>query len=152
MCFNSFHQCQLFCDRLVISCCSDCFGNSSFQDLKVWKDQLQVDRLNVTQRINTSVYMDNIAVLETTYYMNNCINLTDICKKLVSKTFSFGCTFYKTCDIYKLNRCRNDLFGVIHLTKHIQTFIRYSNNAHIWINGTEWVVGWFCSCFCQWIK
>ena len=47
--------------------------------------------------------MDNIAVLETTYYMNNCINLTDICKELVSKTFSFGCTFYKTCDIYKLN-------------------------------------------------
>ena len=35
MCFNSFHQCQFFCDRLVISCCSDCFGNSSFQDFKV---------------------------------------------------------------------------------------------------------------------
>ena len=32
--------------------------------------------------------MDNIAVLETTYYMNNCINLTDICKKLVSKTIA----------------------------------------------------------------
>ena len=43
--------------------------------------------------------MDNIGILKTTYYMNNGIYLTDICEKLVSKSLTFGCTLYKTCNI-----------------------------------------------------
>ena len=50
--------------------------------------------------------MDNIGILKTTYYMNNGIYLTDICKELVSKSLTFGCTLYKTCNINKFNHCR----------------------------------------------
>ena len=57
--------------------------------------------------------MDNIAILETTYYMNNCINLTDICKKLVSKSLTFGRALYEAGDINELDYSRCCLLRVI---------------------------------------
>ena len=35
------------------------------------------------------------------------IDFTDICKELVSKTFPFGSSFHKTCDINEFDRCRD---------------------------------------------
>ena len=39
----------------------DGFRDSTFQDLNIGEDQLQVDGFNITKRINASVYMDDIA-------------------------------------------------------------------------------------------
>ena len=57
--------------------------------------------------------MDNIGILKTTYYMNNGIYLTDIRKELVSKSLTFGCALYETCNIYELDHSRCDLLGVV---------------------------------------
>ncbi len=52
-----------------------------------------------------TIYMDDIRVFKAAYNMYNCVNLTDICKELVSKTLTLRCALYKTGDINKLNNC-----------------------------------------------
>ena len=63
MCFDLLKKSQLFCCCLVISCNLSCLCNSSLQDLKVWEDKLQINCLNISERINTSIYMYNITCL-----------------------------------------------------------------------------------------
>ena len=43
--------------------------------------------------------MDDVRVLKAADNMNDRVNLTDICKKLVSKSFTFGRALYKAGDI-----------------------------------------------------
>ena len=50
--------------------------------------------------------MDHIGILKAADNMHDRINLTDICQELISKSLSFGCSFYQTCDIYKLDHSR----------------------------------------------
>ena len=57
--------------------------------------------------------MDNVRVLEAADNVNDSIYLTDIREELVSKSLTFGCTLYETCDIYELDHSRCDLLGVV---------------------------------------
>ena len=106
-------KCKLFCCRFVISCNFGNFGNSSFQDLKVRKDQLQINGLNVTDWINASVYVDYIGILKAAYYMNDCIDFTDVCKELISKTLSLRSALYKSCNVNKFYNCGNYFCRII---------------------------------------
>ena len=47
--------------------------------------------------------MYNISILKTSYNMYDCINLSDIMQKLVTKPFTLTCTFNKPCNINKFN-------------------------------------------------
>ena len=40
--------------------------------------------------------MDDVAVIEASEDMENCVGFTDICKELVTKTFALARTFYET--------------------------------------------------------
>ena len=93
--------------------------------------------------------MYDIRIFKTPDYMHDCVDLTDICKKLVSKPLSLGRAFYKSCDIDKLDSCRDDLFCMIHLPQYIQSLIRHCHYAYIRIYGTERIVGRFRSRLCQ---
>ena len=84
--------------------------------------------------------MDDVRVLKAAYYVNDRIYFTDVCEELVSKSLTFGCSLYKTCDINEFNNCRSDLLGVIKISEKFQSLIRYSNNAHIRVDGTERIV------------
>ena len=84
--------------------------------------------------------MHDIAVLKTSHHMYNGIHLADIGKELISQPFSFGRAFYKTCDIHKLDCSRDDLLGMVHLSKHIQPLIRHCHDSHVRVNGTERIV------------
>ena len=152
MCFQTLQKIQFFGCCLIISWQFHRLRNSSLKNFEIREDQFQIDRLNISERINTSVYMDDICIFKASYYMNDCIYLPDIGKELISKTLSFWCTFYKTCDIYKLDGCRDDLLCMIHLSQHIKTLVRHCYNSHVRVDRTEWIIGWLCSCLCQRIK
>ena len=70
----------------------------------------------------------------------------------VSKAFAFGRAFNQAGNIYELNGSRNDLGRIIKLCQIIQPVVRYSNDSHIGIDGTERVVGRFCPCFSERVK
>ena len=104
--FQALLEFELFCCLFVHSCGFCCFGNTALEYFKVCEDQLKVDGLDVTERIDTAVYVDDIWILKASDNVNNGVYLTDVGKELVSKSLSFGCTFYKTCDVHELDNCR----------------------------------------------
>ena len=57
--------------------------------------------------------MDDVRVLKAADNMNDRVNLTDICKKLVSKSFTFGRALYKAGDINELDYSRSDFGRII---------------------------------------
>ena len=137
---DPLHKGKLLRDHLVISCSTNCFRNSSFQYFQIREDQFQIDRLDIPERVNTSVYMNDIAVLKTSYHMNDRIHLPDICKELISKPLSFGCPLYQTRNIHKFNCCRNNLFCVVHFPEDIQTLVRNGYNTNVRVNRAERIV------------
>ena len=138
--FYTVQEVQLFCRCLIIPGQLHGLGDPSLQDFQIRKDQLQIDRLNVAHRINTSVYMHDICIFKAAHHMDDSIHLTDVCEELVSQAFSFGSSLHKPCDIHELDRRGDDLLRVIHLSENIQSLIRHCHHAHIWVDGTERIV------------
>ena len=62
--------------------------DTSVNNFDIREDEFKVDRFDITKRIDTSVNVDDIGILETSYNVNYSVNLTDICEELVSKTFT----------------------------------------------------------------
>ena len=54
--------------------------------------------------------MDDIGVFKASYHMYDGIRFPDVREKLVTETFTLGCTLYKTGNIDKFNYGR-DYFG-----------------------------------------
>ena len=54
--------------------------------------------------------MNDIGVVKTAYYMNNGVHFTDVGKKLVAQTFTFGGSLYQTCNVHELDDGRGGFF------------------------------------------
>ena len=117
--FDSLHQLYFLGGRFVVSRRTDLFADPSLQHFQVRKNQLHVNRLNISKRVDGSIYMDNITVFKAPHDMDNSIHLTNVGKELVSKSLSFGSPFHEARDIHKFDNRRNDLFRVIHLAQNI---------------------------------
>ena len=52
-------------------------------------------------------------ILKASYNMYDRVNLTDIGKELVSKTFALGSALYQTSDINELDHSRSDFGRII---------------------------------------
>ena len=141
MLFDSFLQRQLL-GRCLVHPGNFCgFGNSPLQNLQIRKNQLQVDGLDISGRVNASVHMDYIGILKTAHHMNDGVHLPDICQKLVAQALTFGGALNQAGDIHKLNHRRGHLFGLVKIPQKLQTLIRHRNDSHIGINGAEGIVG-----------
>ena len=113
MLLDTFYQLKLFGKCLVHSCLFRNFGDSSVENLDIGKDQFQIDRLNITRRIDIAVYVDDIRIFKAAYHMYDRIYFTDIGKKLVAKTFSLAGTLYESCNINEFDRSRSNLLCMI---------------------------------------
>ena len=81
--------------------------------------------------------------------MHDGIYLTDIRQELIPQSLSFGGSFYKSRDIYKLYRRRDDLLCVVHVSQYLKPFVRHRYHAHIGVDGAERIVGRLCPGLCQ---
>ena len=84
--------------------------------------------------------MYDIRIFKAAHHMHDCIDFTDISKELVAESLSFGRALDESCNIHKLNRCRNDLLRVVHLAQHIQSFVRHCHDADIRVDRTERII------------
>ena len=75
---------KFFRQRLIHSCLLCDLCNSSVKDFNIRENEFKIDCLNISCRVNGTIYMDNVCILKTAYYMNNCIYFTNICQELVS--------------------------------------------------------------------
>ena len=150
--FQSLLEFEFFGCLFIHSCRFCRFGNTALKYLKIGKNQLKIDGFDVTERINAAVYVDDIRIFKASDNVNDSIYLTDVRKKLVSKALSFGCTFYQTRNVNKFDNCRCYFFGLVEISKLLQTLVRNRYDTDIRIDGTERIVRALRTCFCQGIK
>ena len=144
--FDSLYQFQFFGIGFIHLCLFSDLGNSSVQNLDIREDQLQVNCLNISCRINGTIHMNDIRVLEAAYHMNNGVYLTDICQKLVSQPFTFASPFYKSCNVNNFYSSGNDTSRMNQFGKFGQAFIRNGDDTYIRFDGTEREVGCLSLC------
>ena len=73
--------------RLLVATCLRLLlhlGNTAVHRLQVFDLQLQVDNLLVAYRINRSIHVNNIIIVEATQHMQDRVRLTNIGQELVS--------------------------------------------------------------------
>ena len=82
-------------------------------DAPRWQDrtkQLDLNRLDIAQRIDCTFSVDDVFILEATNNLDHRIGFSDVREKLIPKTFTLGRPANKSCDVEKLNCSRHDLF------------------------------------------
>ena len=124
---------------LVSSCLSLLLnlGYAVLYSLKILELKLKIDDFLVTDRVYASVDMDNIGIVEATEYMEDGVSLPDVGKELVSETFTFAGTLYKTGDIHNLHCCRNNPLGIAQAFQNFKSLVRYDGGADVWFDRTE---------------
>ena len=83
-------------------------GDTGIDGFEVFKLQLKIDNLFISNRVDAAIDVCDIIVVETTQHMQYGIGLADIGQELVTQPLAFACTFYKTCNIDNLHSCRHN--------------------------------------------
>ena len=140
---------RFLCQRLIHSRLLAHLGDPSFQDLDIGKNQFQIDRLDVPERIDAAVHMHHIGVLKAAHHVNDGVHLTDVAQELVAESFSLRCSLNQTGDVHELDHSGRHLFGVVHISEKLQPLVRNGYDSHIGIDGAERIICGFRSRFGQ---
>ncbi len=85
--------------------------------------------------------------------MKYCIDISNMGKKLITKSFSFTCSFDESCNVYKFHICWHNFCSIYRRAKFLKTIIIYIYDSCIWFYSTKRKVCSFCGIgFCKSIK
>src|SRR5215813_15503694 len=73
---------------------------------EICQDQLCVDHLYVSPRIDAAADMMNIAVFETANDLHDRVHFADVTEKLIAQAFPMACACHEPGDVDKFNRGR----------------------------------------------
>ena len=108
--------------------------------LHIGQDQLEVNGLDITRRINRTVYVHNVVVVKAAYDMDNRVYLTDVRQELIAQTLALGRAAHQTGNVHELNDRRGGLLGVVQIGQRLETVVGYGNHAHVGVDGAERIV------------
>ena len=74
---------------------------TALEVLDVRKDQLEVDGLDVTGRIDRAFNMHDVLVVEAADNVYDCVDFADMGQKLVAQTLALACAADQTGDVYE---------------------------------------------------
>ena len=114
---------------------------TTIEEIEVGEDELEVDSLDIANRIHRTVDMHDVVIIEAANDMHDRIGLTDVREELVTEALSLGGTLYETCDIDELDHRRHDLLRIIKCAQLLQTLIRHSDDTDVRLDRAERVVG-----------
>ena len=146
---HALQKIRLLRQRLIHSGLLAYLGDPSFQNLNIGENQLQIDRLDIPERIDTAVHMHHVGVFKAAHHMDNRVHLTDVAQKLVAEPLSLRGSLHQSCDVHKLDHGGRHLFGVIHISQKLQPLVRNGHDSHIRVDGAERIVCRFRSRFGQ---
>ncbi len=114
------------------SLCQTCVNRLQILQLK-----LIVDDLHIAHRIDITVNVSDIVIVETTEHVEDGISLTDIREELVAETLTLGGTLHKTGYIHDLDSGGHHTARVAHLHKFIKTLIGHRDHTDVGFYRTE---------------
>ena len=113
---------------------------AAFKRFHIGEDQFHIDDIGVAHRVNASVDVDYIRVVETANDVYDSVDFAYVRKKLVSETFALRRALDKSGYVDEFDDRRSVFFGVIHFCKFVETRIGHGHDADVRLYGAERVV------------
>ena len=114
--------------------------DAALHHLDVGHDQLQVDDVDVTQRIGAALDVGDIAVLEAANHMDDGVGGADVAEELVAQTLALAGALDETGDVDELDDGGGGLLGGIEIAQPLQPLIGHGDHAHIGVDGAEGII------------
>ena len=128
--------------------CTDFFhiiGDTLVESFEVSDDELRIDDLDISLRVDRSTHMVDIGVVESSHYLEDSIDISDMRKEFVPKSFSLTRSLDESCDIYEFDTCWYGLCTIYHGTDLLETFVVHIYDSDVGFYGTKWKIRSFCS-------
>ena len=116
------------------------FFASPLHSVEVGYDQLGRDCLNVTDWVDASLDMVNVAVLKTAHHVHNRIDLTDVTQELIAQPFPRRGALDQPGDIDELHRCGDDLLRTRDRCQFIQSLVGNADDTDIGVDGAKRII------------
>jgi len=130
---------------LLISC-TDFFcivTDTLVEGLKICKYEFEINDFDITFCIDGAIYMMDILILKISDDLEDCIDIADMREKLVSESFSFARSLDESCDINKLDGCRDHFSAIDDDSDLLEAVICDIDYPSIGFDGTKWKIGSF---------
>ena len=112
-------------------------GKAVLDGFEVLELQLGIDDTLVAHRVDRTIDMGNVIVLETTEHMNNGVRVADVGQKLVAQPLAFRGTFHQSGDIDDLDGGGHHPLGIVDLREPNKPLIGNGDDAHVGFDRTE---------------
>ncbi|KAH3666022.1 hypothetical protein OGAPHI_004211 [Ogataea philodendri] len=109
--------------------------------INILESQLVGNNLQISGRVNISLNVDDVCVIETSNHLVNGINSTDIGQESVTKTFSSSSTFSQTSNIVDGDVSWNFLRWLVHFVELVKTLRRNNHSGLFRLDRSKGVVG-----------
>ncbi len=137
--FQDSELCNCF---LIISTGElDCFFPPLLDTGKVGEDELGINHLDIADRVDRTVDMVDIFIIETAHDLGNGMDFSDGGEELVAQPFALGRPFDQTGDIDKFNGRGDNLLRVLDFSKLLQTGIGHCDDPDIRVDRAKRVIG-----------
>src|SRR5690606_24202413 len=108
---------------------------------QVRQRQLGIDGLDVGDRVDLVVDVDDVAILEAAHHVADRVDFADVGQELVAQPLARGRAGDQAGDVDKFDRGRNALLRLDDLRQRGQPGIRHRVHPHVRLDGAEREVG-----------
>ena len=106
----------------------------------VGEDELEVDDVNVAQRVCAALDMGDVRVVKAAHDVDDGVRRADVRKELVAEALTLGRALDKACNVDEFDRGGREFLRLMQVAQPLQTRIRHGHDADIRIDGAEGVV------------
>lgn len=121
-------------------CLLDKCGERLLGKLNVLQAQLLGDDVQVTDRVNVTLNMDNLGIVEASDDLEDGIDGTDMRQEGVTKTSTSGGTARQTSNVVDGQVGRHDRLGLVVLYQPVEALIGDEDARLFWVDGGIWKV------------
>ena len=93
--------------------------------------QLVVDDFLVAHRVDASVHVCHVFIVETTQHMDDSIRFTNVREEFVTQSFAFAGTLYESGNVHDFHRSGHDASRMYQFGELRQALIGHGDYTHI---------------------
>ena len=108
---------------------------------QIGKRQFDLNRLDISPRINRTVHVHDGFVFKAAHYLNHRVGFADRVQELIAQAFALRRTANQAGDVHELYAGGHYFFRLDELCQRRQTFIRNGDDSDIWFTGRKSVIG-----------
>ena len=117
--------------------------DAALDHLDVRHNELEVDDLNVAQRVGRALDVHDVFVVKAAHDVHDRIRGADVGQELVAEALALGRALDEAGDVDKLDHRGGLFLRLIHLSQIVQPRVRHGDHADVRVDGAKRVVGDF---------